>query len=186
MTDLSSKKILLHICCAPCAAYPFKLLTQAGANLFGFWYNPNIHPYLEYKKRLDSVKLFSEKKGLRMIYKNDYDLEGFLRRVVYREADRCQFCYAMRLTEAAKVAKKGKFDYFTTTLLQSNHQEFEALGHIGKQLASEYEVPFLFEDWRNGWKEGLQVSKELGLYRQQYCGCIYSEKDRYYKGERAK
>jgi len=121
-----------------------------------------------------------------MIYKDDYDLEGFLRRIVYREADRCKFCYALRLTEAAKVAKRGNFDYFTTTLLQSNHQEFEALGSIGQQLASEYGVSFLFEDWREGWKEGLRVSKELGLYRQQYCGCVYSEKERYYKTEKVK
>lgn len=116
-----------------------------------------------------------------MIYKDDYDLEGFLRGIVFREAERCKFCYALRLTETAKVAKRGNFDYFTTTLLQSNHQEFEALGSIGKQLASEYGVPFLFEDWREGWKEGLKVSKELGLYRQGYCGCVYSEKERYYK-----
>lgn len=171
--------MLLHICCAPCAAYPYKELLEEGHEFFGFWYNPNIHPYLEYQKRLDSAKLFAERKNLQVIYKDEYDLEGFLRRIAYREGDRCQFCYAMRLTETVKVAKHGRFDCFTTTLLQSPHQRQEEIRKIGEQLAKDYRVPFLYRDWRGGWEEGLRASKELGLYRQQYCGCIYSERDRY-------
>jgi len=147
--------------------------------VFGFFYNPNIHPYQEYRKRLKTVKDYSGKIDLRMIYRDEYRLEEFLQNVVFRESERCRYCYYSRLKSAAKTAKKGKFDFFSTTLLYSKSQNHKGIQEIGEGLAMEYGVKFLYEDFREGWKEGIEVSKKLGLYRQQYCGCIYSEKERY-------
>jgi len=147
--------------------------------VFGFFYNPNIHPYQEYRKRLKTVKDYSGKIDLRMIYRDEYRLEEFLQNVVFRESERCRYCYYSRLKSAAQVAKKGKFDFFSTTLLYSKSQNHKRIQEIGEGLAREYGVKFLYEDFREGWKEGIEVSKDLGLYRQQYCGCIYSEKERY-------
>ena len=174
-------KILLHMCCAPCSTYPYATLTERGFLVMGFWYNPNIHPYTEYVKRMDAVKQFSEKKGFRVLYRDSYDLEEFLRGVVYREnfMIRCRQCYYMRLKSAVIYARNGKFDYFTTSLLSSPYQNHNLIKDIGFSLAKDYGVKFYYEDFRKGWKETIKISKEMGLYRQQYCGCIYSEKERY-------
>ncbi|KPJ63656.1 MAG: hypothetical protein AMJ45_07115, partial [Syntrophobacter sp. DG_60] len=119
--------------------------------------------------------------NLHMIWRDRYDLELFLRETIFREENRCRFCYHTRLEATAQVAKKGKFDAFTTTLLYSKFQDHELIIDIGKSLAKRYGVSFLYEDFRAGWKEGIEVSKELNMYRQQYCGCIYSEKERFCK-----
>jgi predicted adenine nucleotide alpha hydrolase (AANH) superfamily ATPase len=114
-----------------------------------------------------------------MIYEDRYELEDFLRSVVFREGDRCRICYHRRLKAAAAVAKKGKFDAFTTTLLGSKHQEHELIKEIGFALGKEKGVPFHYTDFREGWAKGGELSRALGLYRQNYCGCIYSEKERF-------
>lgn len=176
-------KVLLHICCANCAIYPVQRLQKEGMEVFGFFYNPNIHPYQEYKKRLETVKEYSGKADLKMIYQDEYRLEEFLQNVVFRESERCLYCYYTRLRSTAKAARKGKFDFFSTTLLYSKFQKHESIQWVGEGLAKEYGVKFYYEDFRNGWKEGIDISKNLGLYRQQYCGCIYSEKERYFKKE---
>ena len=172
-------KILLHICCACCAIYPVQELRKKGMEVFGLFHNPNIHPYQEYMKRLEAVKDYSGKVQLRMIYRDEYRLEEFLQNVVFRERERCRYCYYSRLKSAAQVAKKGKFDFFSTTLLYSKSQNHKRIREIGEGLAGEYGVKFLYEDFREGWNEGIDISMKLGLYRQQYCGCIYSEKERY-------
>jgi predicted adenine nucleotide alpha hydrolase (AANH) superfamily ATPase len=173
-------QVLLHTCCANCAIIPLKRLREAGLQPFGFFYNPNIHPYQEYLRRKETIESYAQRAGLKMIYrKNEYDLEEFLRSVVYREHERCRYCYHCRLEATAKMAKKGKFDAFTTTLLYSKHQNHSLIKEIGDNLAKQFSVPFYYEDFRKGWQEGIQESKAMGLYRQQYCGCIYSEKERY-------
>lgn len=174
-------KILVHICCAPCFVYPYRVLSQEGFDLCGFFFNPNIHPYLEYRRRLETLQQWTEIEGIRVLYQDDYQLENFLRGVVYHENDRCSFCYRLRLETTAHVAAKGKFDYFTSTLLYSKYQKHDTILNIGQELASQYEVPFFYRDFREGWQEGICLSKEYGLYRQPYCGCIYSEKERYLK-----
>ncbi|MDY7031296.1 MAG: epoxyqueuosine reductase QueH [Thermodesulfobacteriota bacterium] len=174
-------KILLHICCACCAIYPVKELRKRGMEVFGFFFNPNIHPYQEYKRRLDTTKDFSNQTGLELICRDEYRLEEFLQNVVFRERERCTYCYYTRMKSTAQVAKKGKFDFFSTTLLYSKFQKHELIKEIGIGLAGESGVKFLYEDFRKGWKDGIETSKDLGLYRQQYCGCIYSEKERYLK-----
>ncbi|MBN2468283.1 MAG: epoxyqueuosine reductase QueH [Deltaproteobacteria bacterium] len=172
-------KILLHICCANCALYPLKRLRDEGHEVFGFFYNPNIHPYQEYSRRLDAVKDIENRLAVRMIYLDRYDLEDFLRSVAFREGERCRICYHRRLEATGRAAKKGKFDAFTTTLLGSKLQDYSLIKEIGFAVGREQGVAFYDADFREGWKAGIEMSKELNLYRQQYCGCIYSEKERF-------
>ncbi|HPB39337.1 MAG TPA: epoxyqueuosine reductase QueH [Flexilinea sp.] len=173
-------KILLHICCAPCGIYPIKNLLKNGFDLTGFFYRHNIHPYTECVRRQEAVQAYSEKIGLRVIYQKDYDLEGFLRNVVFRESERCGYCYHDRLRTTALIAKRGRFDYFTSTLLYSRFQNHKMIKSIGESVGKSVGIPFYYEDFRMGWEKGIEESKQLGLYRQQYCGCIYSEKERFF------
>ena len=172
-------KLLLHICCGPCAIFPVNLLRSEGADVMGFFYKHNIHPFTEMQRRKEALESYADHVGLRVIYQEEYDLEGFLRSVVFREANRCSYCYHDRLRCTALLAKRGKFDGFTSTLLYSKFQNHEQIKSIGESVGRSVGIPFYYRDFRTGWKEGIDASKELGLYRQQYCGCIYSEKDRY-------
>ena len=174
-------KILLHICCAPCAIYPLKTLRQDGVEVMGFFYRHNIHPYRECQRREETLKSFAASEELRVVYQKGYDMEGFIRSVAFREKDRCSYCYHDRLKSAARVAKKGKFDGFTSTLLYSKFQKHAAIKQVGESVGQTEGIPFFYQDFRNGWKEGIALSRERNMYRQPYCGCIYSEKDRYYK-----
>ena len=172
-------KILLHICCANCAIYPVEQINEKGNEVIGYFFNPNIHPYQEYQKRLEALKQYSESVGLRVIWRDDYLLEEFLRNVSHRVEERCLYCYSVRLEAAAREAKNRGFDQFSTTLLQSTHQNHAQIRETGERIARELGIPFYYEDFRTGWKRGVEVSKAMGLYRQQYCGCIYSEKERF-------
>ena len=178
-------KILLHICCAPCAIYPLKVLRENGHDVWGHFYNPNIHPYLEYKRRLDALNEYADSVGLRIIPYEEYPMEEFLRNVVFREAERCRYCYYSRLKYSAHVARRGHFEGFTTTLLYSKFQDHDMIKNIGEGLAKEHGITFYYQDFRKGWKEGIKISKDGGMYRQQYCGCIYSEKERFYHKEKS-
>ncbi len=172
-------KIFFHICCAPCALYPFYRLKEDGMEPAGYFYNPNIHPYLEYKKRLDTVKEFSHRVGLDVVYRDGYDLDEFLSRVAGTGARRCEHCYRMRIAAVTAAAKENGFRLFTTSLLYSKYQKHDLVKEIAREMASEHGVEFYYEDFRLGWREGIVESKAMGLYRQQYCGCIYSERERY-------
>jgi predicted adenine nucleotide alpha hydrolase (AANH) superfamily ATPase len=158
-----------------------KTLREDGAEVMGFFYKHNIHPYTECLKRQETLQNYADKINLRVIYQEGYDLEGFIQNVVYRENDRCRHCYHDRLKSTALRAKRGKFDYFSSTLLYSKFQKQELIRSIGESIGKSVGVPFLYRDFREGWKEGVETSKKLEMYRQQYCGCIYSEKERYYK-----
>ena len=172
-------KLLLHICCANCVIYPFERFGEKGDDVTGYFFNPNIHPYQEYRKRLETLRQYSEKVGLEVIYRDEYLLEEFLRNVSSKIDQRCQYCYTIRLEAAAREAKKNLFDAFSTTLLYSIYQKHLLIKETGERLAREIGIPFYYEDFRPGWKKGVDASKVMGLYRQQYCGCIYSEKERY-------
>jgi four helix bundle protein len=177
-------KILLHICCANCAITPLEKLKENGNEVTGYFFNPNIHPYQEYQKRLDALKQYSERVGLNVIYRDEYLLEEFLKNVSHRVKERCQYCYEVRLESTAQEAKKMFFDGFSTTLLQSSHQNHALIKETGELMAQKIGIPFYYEDFREGWKKGVEVSKAMGLYRQQYCGCIYSEKERFLKSNK--
>ena len=177
-------KILIHICCAPCLTYPHKRLVEEGYEVTGFFYNPNIHPYTEYKARLHALQRYSALKPVNIIYKDEYPLENFIRgqlKTMDGGKKRCEFCFEKRLSETAKTAKKNGFDAFTTTLLESKHQPHEMIKDLGNLCAKKYDTNFYYEDFRVGWKESIYLSKELELYRQKYCGCIFSEMERYRK-----
>jgi len=169
-------KILLHTCCAPCATFVVKSLKEEGFEPVLFFYNPNIHPLAEYLLREEAVSIFAQKENLEVIY-GEYGLRQFLREVVFREDNRCPICYYLRLGKTAQYAKEQRFELFTTTLLLSPYQKQETIRHIGEQLGKEIGVSFLYKDFRPGYQESIRLSKEMGLYRQKYCGCIYSEEE---------
>ncbi len=172
-------KTLMHICCANCALYPIKTLQDRGIEIEGYWFNPNIHPVTEYRARLDSLTRLELLWNLKIEYNDFYGLKDFIREVIYKEEDRCLHCYTMRLDETAQAAKEKGIDSFTTSLLYSRYQKFGMIVDIGREMQEKYDVEFYQEDFREGWHEGIQMSKELSLYRQKYCGCIYSEMERY-------
>ena len=174
-------KLLMHTCCAPCSIYPLRQLREEGATILGFFYRHNIHPYTECLRRQEALEAYAAHERLKLIVPEGYDLEGFLRNVVHREKDRCRHCYFERLRATALLARKGQFDAFTSTLLYSTFQKHELIRDIGAAVAQETGVPFHYQDFRIGWKEGVQVSKRKGIYRQAYCGCIYSEKERFFR-----
>jgi len=174
-------KLLLHICCGPCAVYPVKELRSGGTEVTGFFFNHNIHPYTEYKLRRDAVQSYAEMVELKVIYRDEYRLEEFLENVAAQPAARCGYCYRSRLEETARSAAELGFPYFSSTLLYSRYQNQELIRAYGEELGERYGVKFYHDDFRRGWQEGIDLSKEMGLYRQKYCGCIYSEKDRYAK-----
>ncbi|PMQ02352.1 MAG: hypothetical protein CBR30_01485 [Dictyoglomus sp. NZ13-RE01] len=179
-----NRDLLLHICCAVCLIYPLEKLRENGYDVKGFWYNPNIHPYQEYKMRLETLKNYASMQNLELIVNDDYDLEGFIRNVVYRENERCPVCYYMRLKKTVETAKDLGFNRFTTTLLMSPYQKHDLIFKIGKMLENEYNIEFVYYDYRSEYRTAINKAKELNLYRQKYCGCIYSEKERYWKGEK--
>ncbi len=174
-------KVLLHICCANCAIYPIKTMREEGLEVMGFFYRHNIHPYTECLKRQEALRTYAEQIDLKVIYHEGYDMEGFIQNVVFRESDRCNYCYHDRLQSTALLAKRGKFDYFSSTLLYSKHQQHDLIRSMGEAIGKSVGVPFRYQDYREGWKEGIDCSKQMGLYRQHYCGCIYSEKERFFK-----
>ncbi len=172
-------RILLHICCGPCAIYPVEHLLREGFEVIGLFYNPNIHPLKEYLKRREALVKTAQKLGIKILFKDeDYDPNLYFREVVYRENNRCFYCYHLRINKTINIAKRGKFDYFTTTLLYSKFQQHENIVNICNDL-SKGKVRFYYFDFRQGWSEGIEKSKQWNIYRQQYCGCIYSEFERY-------
>ena len=170
-------KILLHICCANCAISPVEKIREKGNEVVGFFFNPNIHPYQEYQRRLDALKQYSDSTGFKVIYRDEYLLEEFLRNVSHREKERCQYCYSLRLEATAQEARSQGFDAFSTTLLESSHQNHALIKETGERMGKEMDLPFYYEDFRQGWRKGVEVSKAIVLYRQQYCCCIYFEKE---------
>ncbi len=173
-------RILVHVCCAPCFTYPHKRLEEEGHEIAGFFYNPNIHPYQEYRSRRDALEKYVEIKAAKVVYKDDYDIETYLRGALAAK-DRCMSCYRLRLAETAKTARSLGFDAFTTTLLISPYQKHEMLAQVGKKIADESGIEFYYEDFREGYRESRDMARGLGLYMQKYCGCIFSEKERYFK-----
>lgn len=154
-------------------------IKQRGIDAKGLWFNPNIHPFTEYKSRLDALKKLETLWNLNVEYTDYYGLKEYLRNVVGNEDNRCEYCYTVRLEETAKKAREINADAFTTSLLVSPYQKFDMIIDIGRMMQDRYSVEFFIEDFRKGFNEGRRMSKELELYRQKYCGCIYSEMERH-------
>lgn len=177
------KKLLLHVCCAPCSTYVFKKLSEEY-NVTGYFYNPNIHPKTEYDFRVTEAKKISEKLGWKMIY-GIYEKEKWLKFISGHEDDpergeRCSICFNMRLDEVFKKAKEKGFDIIASTLSISPHKVTEQINREGLQLSKKYGVEFLQENFKkkNGFNIGRKLSLELGIEHQNYCGCIFSYRDR--------
>jgi hypothetical protein len=152
----------------------------------GLFYNPNIHPYQEFRRRLDAVRQFGQQTGCPMEIDEHYGLTEYLHQVVFHEQERCSRCYEMRLARTAETAVTGNFDAFSTTLFYSKYQNHRLLIDRCEQLAEQCGIGLHYEDFRLGWQQGIDESIRMGLYRQPYCGCIYSEQERYDKQLRKK
>ncbi len=174
-------KVLVHICCGPCAVYPFAQLIREGHKPTGFWYNPNIHPYKEYRRRLNALKEFEKLSGFDIVYADSYDLEEYLSSVMIDLKRRCLHCYDLRLSKAAEYARENGFEAFTTTLLVSPYQNQVYINEIGNMLERKLGVKFIGIDFTPGFRDGKQRAYDMGLYMQKYCGCIFSERERYEK-----
>ena len=175
-------KLLLHTCCAPCSVYCIDSLRKENIEPIIYWYNPNIHPYKEYEARRECLKEYTKQINVNSIFEEDYGLREFCKNTVSDLENRCiNYCYKTRLEQTAKYAKQNGYDSFSTTLLVSPYQNQEAIKQIGEELAKEYGLEFVYRDFRVGFREGQNKARELGLYMQKYCGCVFSEEDRYSK-----
>lgn len=174
-------KLLMHACCAPCSVYCIESLRKEGIEPTVYWYNPNIHPYTEYKKRRDTLKEYTKSINVNAIFEEEYGLVNFCKNVLDDLGNRCKnYCYKVRLEQTAKYAKEHGYDTITTTLLVSPYQKHDILKEQGEEIAKKYGLNFLYRDFRVGFKEGQAKARELGLYMQKYCGCIFSEESIYY------
>lgn len=174
-------KTLLHICCAPCANQCIDVLRAEGAELVGFWYNPNIHPFTEYRARRNCLREYAQSIALPLIEHDHYALRPFVREVAGDIANRCVKCYEMRLFETARTAAEGGFDSFTSSLFISPYQNHDLMRETAERAAAEYGVAFAYRDFRPYFRDGQARARELGFYMQKYCGCVFSEEERYLK-----
>lgn len=175
------KKVLLHCCCAPCSVSCVEPLRSEGIEPVAFWYNPNIHPFKEYEARRDCLVEYSARVGMELIVKEDYGLREFVKNVANDIEKRCTYCYAHRLEETAKFASENGFSAFTSTLLASIYQNHDLMIELCEKFSEKYGVEFLYRDFRPNFREGNQKARNEGLYMQKYCGCVFSEEDRYSK-----
>jgi predicted adenine nucleotide alpha hydrolase (AANH) superfamily ATPase len=194
-------KILLHICCGNCALYPVKAIRAEGNDFAGFWYNPNIHPFQEYSARLDSLKSLSDQWKIDILYHEDYSPEESFKlfditdySVFTSETDkingltlpysappfreRCKSCYLLRLEKTAAKTKELGYDAFSTTLFISPYQDFDQIAATGRDLAEKNNVLFYVKDFRPYFRDSINLARDIGLYRQKYCGCIFSREER--------
>ena len=180
-------KLLLHTCCAPCSVYCIDTLRNEGIEPTVYWFNPNIHPYMEYKARRDCLKEYTKSIEVEAIFEENYGLDEFCKNVVNSLETRCQdYCYPVRLERTAKYAKEHGYTHISTTLLVSPYQKHDIIKDLGEKIAKNYGLEFLYRDFRIGFRDGQSKARELGLYMQKYCGCIFSEESRYYSHNNAK
>ncbi len=175
-------KLLMHTCCAPCSVYCIDSLRKENIEPTVYWYNPNIHPYMEYKNRRDCLKEYTKSINVNAIFEEDYGLKEFCKNTISDLENRClNYCYKVRLEQTAKYAKENGYDSISTTLLVSPYQKHDELSNLLERIAKENGLNFVYRDFRVGFREGQNKARELGLYMQKYCGCIFSEEDRYQK-----
>ena len=183
-------KLLLHTCCAPCSIYPVKALREEGIEPTLYWYNPNIHPYTEYKARRDCLKEHAKNQQLELVVDDAYGLDEFVCNVNMEKGNlrtRCEtYCYPKRLMAAFEYAKKNGYDAITTTLLYSIYQKHDKIVELMELYAQKYGIEFVYRDFREGWREGQETARQLGLYMQKYCGCVYSEEESTFARENKK
>ena len=188
--------VLMHICCGPCAVYPGKILKQRNIEVTGYFFNPNIHPIEEFERREENAVLLSEKMSFDLITDSAFQQEFWEtslanedkkadvidekiadRKVCHEKTGfckRCEYCYDIRMKKAFEYAKENGFSHATSSLLVSPYQNHELIRSLCEKYSKETGVDFLYIDFREGFREGQAMAKEMGLYRQKYCGCILS------------
>ena len=202
-------RILVHLCCGPCGITVLQGLLGTGHELCTFFFNPNIQPLSEYMRRRDGASQVAERLGLPLVQAETLNKEEqmwkdpwlaecgepefspggalppavnpalWLRAVSGREGERCIFCWRIRLRKTAQLALRRGFDGYTSSLLYSRRQNHGVIHELGRSIADDAGPVFVYEDFRTSWQEGIRLSREWGIYRQQYCGCLFSEYDRY-------
>ena len=175
-------KLLMHACCAPCSVYCIDSLRKEGIEPVIYWYNPNIHPYKEYEARRDSLIEYTKNQNVECIIEDEYGLDEFCKNVRDKLDSRCvDYCYPKRLRKTFEYAKENGYDAVTTTLLYSIYQKHDFIKKLCEDLSKEYGIEFIYRDFRKGFWEGHENAIKRGCYMQKYCGCIFSEEDRYVK-----
>lgn len=175
-------KLLLHVCCAPCSVYCIEQLKKEKIEPVLYWYNPNIHPFKEYEMRRETLVNYAKTVGVNVVVEDEYGLDEFCKSVSEDIDHRCTaYCYPVRLRKTFEYAKNNGFDTVSTTLLYSIYQNHDFIKMYCQRLSEEYSIAFLYRDFRVGFWEGHDKAAEAGLYMQKYCGCIFSEEDRYLK-----
>lgn len=183
------KKVLMHVCCAPCFITIEEDITQNGmlidgerekVELTAFWYNPNIHPKAEYERRKDSFIKYCDMKNVNRVIVDEYDMNGFIKDVVTNTGEdkkykiRCEYCYTRRLEKVFKYASENGYDIVSTTLTRSPWQNHEKINEVAGMLSKKYNVKYVYSDYRKTYYEGQRKAREYGLYMQKYCGCVFS------------
>ena len=175
---ITEMKLLLHTCCAPCSVYCIKVLRANDIEPTLYWFNPNIHPYQEYKARRDCLREYVKIVDVELMEDDMYGLDEFVCNTYDKIPTRCQdYCYPKRLRQAFEFAKENDFDTITTTLLYSIYQKHDYIKELMMNLSAEYGIDFYYHDFREGWKEGQEEARRIGLYMQKYCGCVFSEEE---------
>ena len=173
--------VLMHTCCAPCSLSCIDPLRAEGIEPVAFWYNPNIHPWKEYEARRDCLLAYAPTIEMQVIVDEDYGLQTFVEHVASDIDHRCTYCYQHRLEETARYAAEHGYEAFTSTLLASLYQDHDGIKAAAEKYARQFGVDFLYRDFRPNFRAGNQRARELGFYMQKYCGCVFSEQDRYQK-----
>ncbi len=177
-------RILLHICCGPCGIMPIRRLLDEGFSVAGYFDNPNVQPLAEYLRRREGALRVAAEMGVDLHFPHqspEYDAEAWCRAAFAHPAGRCVYCRESRFARAAAFAGAGGFDAFSSSLLYSRRQNHEGMVEAGKAAENATGVPFLYRDFRGDWQQGISRSREWGIHRQQYCGCLFSEQERYAK-----
>lgn len=170
-----SKELLLHCCCGPCGMYPIRSLLDKDIVPDLYWYNPNIHPRFEYDRRYENLEIVAKHYNLELFATEAFMQDSWEQEVYKDNYDsRCHMCYDLRIDQIARFAAENNYDAFSTTLLVSPYQNHELMIDISKDKAIKYGVRFYYEDFRVGYRQGQNMARELGIYRQKYCGCIKS------------
>lgn len=175
----AAMKLLLHVCCGPCALVPARELLGQRHEVYGYFDNPNIHPYEEYRRRLEAAEELAWRLSFPLQAAGEYRPELYFREVAWHEEERCRCCYSLRLQAAADRAREAGCEGYTTSLLISPYQKHDLIREIGTEIGRQVGVPFVYHDWRPEYYEGRRLAREMGLYSQRYCGCLFSEYERF-------
>ncbi len=175
---MTGGRLLLHTCCGPCLTVVQRELRDEGFDITSYFCNPNIHPWKEWERRLSTLSEYADSMGLPLEIRRDYPLENNVG-MLLKADDRCSACFTDRLTETARKAASMGMPFFSTTLTVSPYQDSGKIERAGLKAAEAYGVEFVFRDYRELYRESVRLSREAGMYRQPYCGCVFSERDRY-------